>query len=319
MKNANWSTCWPADNYEYTVEEAGTYDLTITFNPETNEVTFTPNKQGEEPVVLRGDVDQSGHVSIDDVTALIDYLLSGAEAPASADCDLSGNVSIDDVTALIDYLLSGHWPAVEMVYTVVGSANVFGSEWNPADEANNMVKGANGVYTWSKTGVTLYGNFEFKVVGNHDWSIYEWPIGMYNWIANVAEEGVYDILITFDPEAADADRITCTLTKTSDVAPVEHTYTVAGTDNLFDSSWNQTDTANDMVKGEDGIYTWAKDGCYLEQTEVIEFKVVQDHAWDYAWPSSNYYYEVAETGTYSIVIKFDPNTQEVSFYANKLF
>ncbi|MBQ9556254.1 MAG: hypothetical protein IJV05_08515 [Muribaculaceae bacterium] len=319
VKNANWSTCWPADNYEYTVEEAGTYDLTITFNPETNEVTFTPNKQGEEPVVLRGDVDQSGHVSIDDVTALIDYLLSGAEAPASADCDLSGNVSIDDVTALIDYLLSGHWPAVEMVYTVVGSANVFGSEWNPADEANNMVKGANGVYTWSKTGVTLYGNFEFKVVGNHDWSIYEWPIGMYNWIANVAEEGVYDILITFDPEAADADRITCTLTKTGDVAPVEHTYTVAGTDNLFDSSWNQTDTANDMVKGEDGIYTWAKDGCYLEQTEVIEFKVVQDHAWDYAWPSSNYYYEVAETGTYSIVIKFDPNTQEVSFYANKLF
>ncbi len=58
---------------------------------------------------LRGDVDGSGNVSIDDVTALIDILLSGSTAPASADCDMSGSVTIDDVTALIDYLLSGTW------------------------------------------------------------------------------------------------------------------------------------------------------------------------------------------------------------------
>ena len=60
---------------------------------------------------LRGDVDDSGNVNIDDVTALIDYLLgtnTGINLQG-ADCDESGNISIDDVTALIDYLLSGHW------------------------------------------------------------------------------------------------------------------------------------------------------------------------------------------------------------------
>jgi hypothetical protein len=61
---------------------------------------------------LRGDVDRDGRVTIDDVTALIDYLLSGNGSAidlAGADCDQSGAVTIDDVTSLIDYLLSGHW------------------------------------------------------------------------------------------------------------------------------------------------------------------------------------------------------------------
>ena len=60
----------------------------------------------------RGDVDGSGDVSIDDVTALIDYLLTGDATGVNlngADCDQSGDVSIDDVTALIDYLLTGGW------------------------------------------------------------------------------------------------------------------------------------------------------------------------------------------------------------------
>ena len=60
----------------------------------------------------RGDVDGDGNVNIADVTALIDYLLSGDAAnvnTANADCDEDGNINIGDVTALIDYLLSGNW------------------------------------------------------------------------------------------------------------------------------------------------------------------------------------------------------------------
>ena len=58
---------------------------------------------------LRGDVDGDGNVSIADVTALIDILLSGTAAPAAADADEDGTVGIADVTTIIDYLLSGHW------------------------------------------------------------------------------------------------------------------------------------------------------------------------------------------------------------------
>ena len=143
---------------------------------------------------------------------------------------------------------------------------------------------------------------------------------MNNWVANVAEEGVYTILITFNPEADDADRITCTLTKTGDVAPVEHVYTVAGTENLFGSNWDPTDADNDMVKGDDGIYTWTKEDVEFTDYATIEFKVVQDHAWTYAWPSSNWWAEITEAGIYNFVITFDPSADDmnkITFTATK--
>ena len=60
----------------------------------------------EVPEFILGDVDDSGDVSIDDVTTLIDYLLSGIPInQQAADVDRSGDVSIDDVTTLIDMLL----------------------------------------------------------------------------------------------------------------------------------------------------------------------------------------------------------------------
>ena len=197
-------------------------------------------------------------------------------------------------------------------YTVVGPGSIFGSNWDTNDEANNMIEGEDGTYTWTKDNVTLYGNFEFKVVGNHDYAIYEWPMGPNNWIAQVPEEGIYSIEIIFDPEAEDADRIVCNLTKTGDIGPVEHTYTVAGTENLFGSNWNPADEANDMVKGEDGIYTWTKEGVEFDDYATIEFKVVQDHAWDYAWPSSNWWAEVTEPGKYNFVITFDPSADDMN-------
>ena len=65
-----------------------------------------------QPQGLRGDVNNSNDVTIADVTALIDYLLSGDATGVNldnADCNLDEDVSIADVTALIDYLLSGNW------------------------------------------------------------------------------------------------------------------------------------------------------------------------------------------------------------------
>ncbi|MBQ9820802.1 MAG: BspA family leucine-rich repeat surface protein, partial [Muribaculaceae bacterium] len=61
---------------------------------------------------MLGDVNGDGQVKINDVTALIDYLLSsdamGINVTA-ADCNQDGYVKINDVTALIDYLLGGSW------------------------------------------------------------------------------------------------------------------------------------------------------------------------------------------------------------------
>ena len=73
---------------------------------------FTEYRMINGAIVVSGDVDGNGKVNIDDVTALIDYLLSGnvSEANlANADCFADGKVNIDDLTSLINYLLSGHW------------------------------------------------------------------------------------------------------------------------------------------------------------------------------------------------------------------
>lgn len=82
---------------------ADVFDIALV--PFMPKVTFSYSKQD----LLRGDVDGDGSVTINDVTALIDILLSGSGSTAASDCDLDSNVSINDVTALIDYLLSGHW------------------------------------------------------------------------------------------------------------------------------------------------------------------------------------------------------------------
>ena len=75
------------------------------FVPFLPKVTFSYQKAD----VLRGDVNRDGFITISDVTVLIDYLLTGAEAPAEADCNLDSTVSISDVTKLIDFLLIGSW------------------------------------------------------------------------------------------------------------------------------------------------------------------------------------------------------------------
>ena len=90
----------------------------------------------------RGDVDADGDVDISDVSALIDYLLSGDASGillVDADCDQDGNVTINDVSTLIDYLLSDSWPRNS--FTVAGVTF-------------NMVPVVGGTFTMGFTGVS---------------------------------------------------------------------------------------------------------------------------------------------------------------------
>ena len=72
-----------------------------------------PGYLTEKPAFVRGDVNGDGQVKINDVTALINFLLShngtGINLHA-ADANQSGGITISDVTALINFLLSGRWP-----------------------------------------------------------------------------------------------------------------------------------------------------------------------------------------------------------------
>ena len=73
---------------------------------------FLDENAEDAPSSLRGDADSDGEVTINDVTVIIDMLLTNSTTigdAVAADCDFDGEVTINDVTLLIDYLLSSQW------------------------------------------------------------------------------------------------------------------------------------------------------------------------------------------------------------------
>ena len=110
------------------LEDEGTYSNYGYFLGETTDLRsaaygyYSPNTEGfypkatfdygestPEPELIRGDVNGDKIVNISDVTTLIDMILQGDTAHASADCNQDTIVNISDVTALIDFILSGRW------------------------------------------------------------------------------------------------------------------------------------------------------------------------------------------------------------------
>lgn len=72
-------------------------------------ITLQATQSGSGSTVVKGDVNGDGDMSIDDVTTLIDYLLSNNVNiinQEAADIDEDGRISIDDVSTLIDLLLT---------------------------------------------------------------------------------------------------------------------------------------------------------------------------------------------------------------------
>ncbi len=102
------------------------------------------------------------------------------------------------------------------------------------------------------------------------------------------------------------------ITITGTVTPVAETWTVAGTPaEVFGTTWAPENTSNDMVKGEGNTWTFTKENVSLTAGN-IEFKVCGDHAWDIAYPGSNYVLPVPEAGTYNVIITFDDYKRDVS-------
>ena len=77
---------------------------------EVQDMYFSNEAGGSE--FIRGDVDGNQRVEMDDLTLLINYLLTGDASGINmegANCDQEGDVTMDDLTVLINYLLTGAW------------------------------------------------------------------------------------------------------------------------------------------------------------------------------------------------------------------
>ena len=107
-----------AETYNY-LKFTKTNGSTVTYSVEglkltydnTNVTMYFSNEAGGSEV-LRGDVDGNQSVEMDDLSALINYLLTGDDTGINfegANCDLQGDITMDDLAALINYLLTGTW------------------------------------------------------------------------------------------------------------------------------------------------------------------------------------------------------------------
>ncbi len=217
------------------------------------------------------------------------------------------NIPLQDGDNFFTYPINGDFtqyettnPPIQITsYTVAGAAALMGVEWDPAATQNDMTLQDDGTYKLVKEGVQLAaGGYEYKVVGNHTWSIWEVPM-QGNQTLDIAEDGKYNV--TFTLTLGDENVLTAEAVKVEE-PPVEITsYTIVGDSALVGAAWNPELTANDMALQEDGTYKLVKENLELE-AKGYEYKVTANHTWQ-VWEvpmQGNQTLDIAEAGKYNV-------------------
>ena len=200
-------------------------------------------------------------------------------------------------------------------WTIVGASAIMNgsSSWVTTETANDMTSSDGDTYTLTVEGLTVEaGTYEYKVCADHAWNE-SYPTSGNNALT-ISETAVYTIVYKFVYSTLE---LTATATKTGEAGEVSHIYSIAGDPStIFGATWDQTNTGTEMSKNDEGIYTWTSEAADLTEGQTIQFKVVQDHDWGVAYPSSNYSLSVDADGTYTLTVTFNPTTKEVTATLN---
>ena len=194
-------------------------------------------------------------------------------------------------------------------WTVAGAAAVCGTTWDQTDTSNDMTTEDGTIYRWVKNDVPLkYGNYEFKVARDHAWDV-SYPAQNYS--LSIVESGNYTVEITFNTTTYEINAVA---TKTGEYTGSETiTWTVAGVSDLCGSSWDETDTSNDMTTENEIVYKWTKNEVPLNYNTAYQFKIVRDHDWDTeSYPVDDYTIYVDEPGLYTVEITFNVSSGEIT-------
>ncbi len=199
-------------------------------------------------------------------------------------------------------------------WTVAGSSEVaFGTTWDPANKANDMVKQEDGSYKWEKTELELAaGEIAFKVCKDHAWTE-AYPASDYKLSIDAA--GIYTITITFEPE--NENKVSAVATKTGE-AVVLPTVVLHG--NFF-GEWKDTDP---FAPAEDKLT--ARLNLTLAEGNY-EFGFKFDGAWkanganitreapttSLADGSGNMHFAADAAGEYQLTYTFESQTLEVVY------
>ena len=287
----------------------------------TDNVNFTLVKTG---LILEGGVNYGFKVvanhSWDEAYPSNNYLLT-VEENGMYTVTFKFNAETKAVDA--EAVKTGEAVIPEKVWTIAGTEDLMGSNWDPTDAANDMTKQEDGTFKLVKDSVALLAatEYEFKVLANHSWTENYGAGGQadgQNCIITVDADGNYNITFTFDPETK-ALAATAVLAGEEDPVIIEvDTWTVVGEKALLGVSWDPTATNNDMTL-DGNVYKLVKEGVMLTTNENgYGYKVVKNHAWDEAYPTEeNALLPIAEDAEYKVTFTFDAETKEVSATAEK--
>lgn len=192
--------------------------------------------------------------------------------------------------------LAASVPQLQADIIVAGdNTALFGGSWSAnANGSNEMTQyGSSNDYYLAKPNVTLSGTTEYKVVDNGSW----YPSSNLSFTAN----GTRSLVFLYNTSSHNVSLF----------GPFQY-LTVAGSQTeILGSSWGQTDTNNDMTTTDGINYTLTFTDVNVT-TGNYALKVVQDHAWTNAWPSSNYDYSVGFTGVADVVYSFNVINKDVN-------
>ena len=204
----------------------------------------------------------------------------------------------------------------EKTWTVAGFGTILGIEWDPKATENDMIKQDDNVtYILTKTNLTLaIGTYKYKICANHGWAenYGDEKDSEGNASVFITKDGIYDLTFTFNSKTHE---VSCDATRKAD-AIIEKIWSVAGSEGLFETAWDEQSTANEMTKQENNIYILEKKGINLN-AQTYEYKVCSNHDWTESYgadPSGrgNAILDITEAGIYDVTFTFNSVTKEVS-------
>ena len=211
----------------------------------------------------------------------------------------------------------------QAAYYIVGN-DPFGG-WDPANGVE-MTQNADGTYGYT---ATINGTvwFVFSDGLDADWGVFnanyrigptdntadqEVEVGVWTSTQKAPEGGKSykftgsgsEYVFTFNPFAYKFK-----IEGQVEEVPIE-VYTVAGEPaTVFGTLWDPSNTDNDMVELENGMYQLDKYNCALGAGSELQFKVVGNHTWGFSWPDENRTLTVDQSGIYNLRFTFDPSTK----------
>ena len=203
-------------------------------------------------------------------------------------------------------------------YYVAGSSSLCGSNWSNND-ANNKMTLTNGVYVKSYANVPA-GSHEFKITnGTWDNAKGAWCID-----ASTSTPG-YTGTDNISFILLNATNITISYNESTDKITLKaegldkfgeftiNSYTLCGDFPCFGGDWAPTNKANNMTKGNDGIWTKTYENITLE-AKTYQYKVAANNNWGNGqFPTQgNNQYEIKEAGAYNLTFTYNPAKPELT-------